>query len=261
MVKWATFLISKVKWNNKNRIESFYVHDDLGDTVGIGVERDRNWVVQQFQYSRTFCCIRKGKDGKWYRGNPIRLENGNLKWNDKLPLILTKRKTFISYYHFDDQNYKNELKNIASDLIVSKSVETGDINTDVSTNYIKQLVQKGFLYDTTVLIVLIGNKTKCRKHVDWEISGALNRKVGDNYAGLLGLILPNHPDFGTTKATYDLMPARLADNFKTGYAIIRDYTTDRIKLQNYIEEAFNNRTIKFNERVNSRLQMQRNTCN
>jgi hypothetical protein len=259
MEKWATFLVSKVKWNN-NRIESFFVHEDLGDTVGTGVEQVRNWIVQQSQYSRTFCCIHKAKDGKWNRGNPIRLKNGNLKWNDKLPLILTKRKTFISYYHFDDQNYKNELKNIASDLIVSKSVETEDINTDVSTNYIKQLIQKGFLYDTTVLIVLIGNKTKCRKHVDWEISGALNRKVGDNYAGLLGLILPNHPDFCTTKATYDLMPARLADNFKTGYAVIRDYTTDRIKLQNYIEEAFNNRTTKFNDRVSSRTQMQRNTC-
>jgi hypothetical protein len=260
MVKWATFLISKVKWNNNKRIESFFVHDDLGDKVGIGVERDRNWVVQQFNLSRTFCCIHKSKDGKWQRGNSIILENGGLKWNDSIPLLLTKRKCFISYYHYDNQYYKNELKNFISDLIVSKSVEVGDINTDVSTEYIKQLVQKGFLYDTTVLIVLIGNKTKCRKHVDWEISGGLNRKVGDNYAGILGLILPNHPDFGTTKATYDLMPYRLADNFKTNYAVIRDYTTDRIKLQGYIEEAFKNRTSKFNDRVNSRIQMQRNTC-
>lgn len=260
MGKWATFLVSKVKWSKNNRIESFLVHEDLGETVGIGVERDRNWIFQQFQYSRTFCCVHKSKEGKWNKGNPIRLENGGIKWNDNIPLILTKRKSFISYYHYDDQYYKNELKNIASDLIVSKSVETGDINTDVSTEYIKQLIQKGFLYDTTVLIVLIGNKTKCRKHVDWEISGALNRKIGDNYAGILGLILPNHPDFGTTKATYDLMPARLADNFKTGYAVIRDYTTDRIKLQSYIEEAFKNRTIKINDKVNSRIQLQRNTC-
>lgn len=260
MTKWATYLVSKVKWNTNKRVESFFIHEDLGDTVGTGIERNRNWVVQQFQYSRTFCCIHKSKDGKWSRGNSIRLENGGLKWNDNLPLLLTKRKTFISYYHYDDQYYKNELKNLVSDLIVSKSVEAGDINTDVSTDYIKQLIQKGHLADTTVLIVLIGNKTKCRKHVDWEISGALNLKVGDNYAGVLGLILPNHPDFGTTKATYDLMPARLADNFKTGYAVIRDYTTDRIKLQNYIEEAFKKRTSKANSRVNSRLQLQRNTC-
>lgn len=259
MEKWATFLVSKVKWNN-NRITSFYVHEDLGDTVGVGSEKDRNWVVQQFQYSRSFCCIHKTKKGQWSKGKPIRLENGGIKWDDSIPLILTKRKTFISYYHNDDQSYKNELRNLASDLIVSKSVEDGDINTDVSTDYIKQLIQQGFLSDTTVLIILIGNKTKCRKHVDWEISGALNQKVGDNYAGLLGLILPNHPDFGTKKATYDLMPARLADNFKSNYAVIRDYTTDRVILQKYIEEAFKNRTSKASDRINSRLQLQRNTC-
>lgn len=259
MEKWATYLVSKVKWNNK-QIASFYVHEDLGETVSSGSEKDRNWVMQQFQYSRSFCCIHKTKKGQWKKGNPISLENNGLKWNDNLPLILTKRKTFISYYHNDDQAFKTELRNLASDLIVSKSVEAGDINTDVSTEYIKQLIQKGFLSDTTVLIVLIGNKTKCRKHVDWEISGALNQKVGGNYAGLLGLILPNHPDFGTKKATYDLMPARLADNFKSNYAVIRDYTTNRITLQNYIEEAFNNRTTKTLDRINSRLQLQRNTC-
>ena len=56
------------------------------------------------------------------------------------------------------------------------------------------------------------------------------------------------------------MPARLADNFKSGYAIIRDYTTDRKKLQEYIELAYKNRTQKADKRTNSRPQMQRNTC-
>jgi hypothetical protein len=139
-------------------------------------------------------------------------------------------------------------------------VGDGDINTDVSTEYIKQLIQKGFLSDTTVLVVLIGNKTKCRKHVDWEISGALNYKVGNNYAGLLGLILPNHPDYGTPKATYNLMPARLADNFKSKYAIIRDYTTDRVELQEYIEAAFQNRNSNLDDKINSRKQLKINTC-
>ena len=259
MEKWATFLVSKVKWNN-NRIISFYVHEYLGDTVDVGSEKDRNWIVQQFQYSKTFCCIHRTKEGQWCKGKPIRLENEEIKLNDKVPLLLTKRKTFISYYHNDDQYYNDELKNLASDLIVSKSVEHGDINSKVSTEYIKQLIQKGFLSDTTVLIVLIGKKTKCRKHVDWEISGALNLKVGNNYAGLLGLILPNHPDFGTGEATYSLMPARLADNFKLDYAVICDYTTDQVKLQNYIEKAFKNRSSKASDRINSLPQLQRNTC-
>jgi len=262
MEKWADYLVSKVKWDNSNnRIVSFYVHIDNVDNVGVGVERSRNWIIQKMEYNYTFYTIQKNVKGKWNKGSNIRLENSNLKWNDSLPNIQTKRKTFISYYHKDDQDYKEEFRNVSDDLIINKSVEDGDINTDVKTDYIKQLIQNGFLNDTTVLVVLIGNNTKCRKHVDWEISGALNLKVGENYAGLLGLILPTHSDYGTTKATYDLMPARLSDNFRSGYAVIRDYTTDRKKIQEYIELAFKKRTSKSEERVNSRIQMQRNTCN
>jgi len=260
-MKWADYLVSKVKWKvGEKKIESFFIHDDNGDTVSVGKERLRNWVLQQLKNGKSFCCIHKTKEGKWKQGSYIDLNNGGLKWNDSLPLILTRRKTFVSYYHNDDQVYKDEFINLMSDLTVPKSVKEGDINTNVSTEYIKQLIQKGFLYDTTMLVVLIGNKTKCRKHVDWEISGALNYKIGDNYAGLLGLLLPNHSDYGTGKATYDRMPARLADNFKSGYAVIRDYTTNRVQLQKYIEEAYRNRTSKFSERVNSRKQLQQNTC-
>ena len=252
---------TKEKWNETGkRIVSFMVHKDNEDSVGEGVEKDRNWVVQQFNNGKTFCCIHLGEDGKWYKGSEITHINGGLNWKDNLPYIQTKRKMFISYYHKEDQAYKEKFKNLTSDLIINKSVEDGDISADVKDEYIKQLIQKGFLSDTTVLIVLIGNKTKCRKHIDWEISGALNLKVGDSYAGLLGLKLPNHPDYGTGKSTYDLMPARLADNFKSGYAIIRDYTTDRKKLQEYIELAYKNRTKKADKRTNSRPQMQRNTC-
>ena len=262
MDKWADYLVSKEKWDiTHNRIISFFVHIDKGDSVGNGEEKNRNWIIQKMEYGYTFCTIQKTIKGKWNKGSNIRLDNNSLKWNDSLPTIKTKRKTFISYYHNDDQFYKESFRNLTTDLIINKSVEDGDINTDVKTDYIKQLIQKGFLNDTTVLVVLIGNNTKCRKHIDWEISGALNLKVGDNYSGLLGLKLPEHPDFGTGKATYDLLPARFADNFKSGYAIIRDYTTDRKKIQEYIELAFKNRTSKSENRINSRTQMQRNTCN
>jgi hypothetical protein len=260
-MKWADFLVSKEKWRtNEKRIESFIVHNDNGDTVSGGTERLRNWIVQQFQNGKTFCCIHKTEQDTWSKGSNIRLENGALKWNDSLPLILTKRKTFVSYYHNDDQGYKDKFINITSDLIVNKSVEDGDINSEVSDEYIKQLIQKGFLADTTVLVVLLGKKTKCRKHVDWEISGALNYKVGDNYSGLLGLKLPSHPDYGTGKYTYSEQPQRLTDNLKTGYAVIRDYTTDRKKLQEYIELAFSNRSSKKDKRINSRNQLQKNLC-
>ena len=262
MEKWADFLVSKEKWiPNTKTIESFIVHNDNKDSIAEGIERKRNWIVQQLQNGKTFYCISLGEDGKWYKGSTLTLNsNGGLVWNDNLPFIIIKRKSFISYYHKDDQLSKEKFRNITSDLIVNKSVEDGDINSDVSDEYLKQLIQKGFLSDTTVLIVLLGPNTKCRKHVDWEISGALNLKVGDNYAGLLGLKLPNHPDFGTGEYTYSEQPQRLTVNLKSGYAVIRDYTTDRKKLQEYIELAFKNRKAKTDNRINSKQQMKRNTC-
>ena len=126
--------------------------------------------------------------------------------------------------------------------------------------YIKQLIQNDYLADTTVLVVLIGAKTKCRMHVDWEISGALNLKVGDGYSGLLGLFLPTHPNFGSENYIPSEVPKRLAENIKSGYAIVRDWTDDRVILQEYLEKAFARRN-ESNKIVNKAIpQMDEDTC-
>jgi hypothetical protein len=263
MDKWADYLVSKEKWNlNVKRIDSLTVHIDKGNSVSKkSYDVSRNWVVQQIKNGNTFCCIIRNDEGIWCQGSNLTLStNGGLNWDDNLPLILPKRKSFISYYHKDDKDYKEKFKNLTSDLIVNKSVNDGDIKSDNSANYVKQLINDGYLSDTTVLIVLLGPNTKCRKHVDWEISGALDLKVGDSYSGLLGLILPTHPDYGKEKYTYALHPQRLVDNLKTGYAVIRDFTTDRKKLQEYIELAFENRISKADLRTNLRIQKKINTC-
>ena len=263
MAKWADYLISKEKWiKNANTIDSFFVHADLGETVSKGYEKKREWIVLQLINGKTFCCIYKDINGYWSQGGYLTLTvKGGLKWKDNLPYILPKRKSFISYYHKDDKEYKKRFYNLTSDLIINKSVEDGDIDSENGADYVKQLINKDYLDDTTVLVVLIGPKTKCRKHSDWEISGALNYKVGDNYSGLLGLKLPSHPDYGTGRFSYTLQPQRLTDNLKSKYAVIRDFTTDRRKLQEYIELAFKNREAKKNNRDNSRIQMKNNTCN
>lgn len=262
MNKWADYLISKEKWKyDSNTIESFMIHKDNIDSVGEGVEKSRNWIIQKLGEGKTFCCIHITENGKWKKGSGLtKKSDGGLSWNDSIPLIITKRKTFVSYYHKDDQSYKEKFLNLTSDLFINKSVEEGNINSESKDEYIKQLIQKGHLYDTTVLIVLIGPKTKCRKHVDWEISGALNYKVGDNYAGLLGLKLPSHIDYGTGKFSFSEQPQRLTDNLKSGYAVIRDYTTNRKKLQEYIELAVSNRKQKAEYRTNSRPQLKNNLC-
>lgn len=276
MDKWADYLISKVLYTDTGRIDKVIARKDNGNAVGEEQEMTRSAMVQYFNLRKTFATITKNKEGKWiklntvyysrysYTGLPIDyISISNYASKDDLgniPLYLTKRKSFISYYHKDDEDYRDQFEKLTDGLIINKSVKDNDIDSDNSAEYIKQLIQKEYLKDTTVLIVLIGNKTKCRKHVDWEISGALNYKVGNTYAGLLGLILPNHPDYGTRKATYDLMPAKLADNFKAEYAVIGDWTEDRKQIQLFIERAFDYRSSRSEKRDNSRTQMQRNTC-
>ena len=173
----------------------------------------------------------------------------------------TKRKTFISYFHKDDEDYKDEFERLTSDLIVNKSVGDGDITEDNSDDYTKKLIQDGYLSDTTVLVVLVGAKTKCRKHVDWEISGALDLKVGESYAGLFGILLPTHPDFEKPEYFYNNVPKRLAENIKTGYAGMINWTSDKKFLQSTIESAYYRRKNESDNRVNKAIpQMQKNTC-
>ena len=51
----------------------------------------------------------------------------------------------------------------------------------------KELIRENYISDTSVVVVLVGKNTYCRKHVDWEISAGLL-----NNAGLIGLALPSH---------------------------------------------------------------------
>lgn len=258
-MKWADYCVSKLNLDEHGMIDTILYCEDMGNTLdSTFYEKNRSWMVQKVSNGNSFCSIKKNDEGLWNKIGDFTYKNGLFSWFI-VPKNITRRKTFISYYHKEDQYYKEKFKALFDDLIVNKSVEYNDIDSDNSDGYIKQLIQKGYLADTTVLVVLIGKNTKHRMHIDWEISGVLNVKVGEKYSGLLGIILPDHPDFGTKKARFNLMPARLADNFKSGYALIRDWTDDRVKMQEYIELAFEQRTSKATERVNSRTQMQENT--
>ena len=257
------YYITKLTFRDTERlIKDVCVYEYDGQNLSESEIQDRNWLVNKFNTGHQICEMKPNieKRDSWIEGNQFNYENGYFKWGVNLPKNSTKHKTFISFYHNDDQEYRELFDRLFSDLIVSKSVEDGDIDSDTSDEYIKQLIQKDYLSDTTVLIVLLSSKTKCRMHIDWEISGALNLKVGDKNSGLLGIILPTHPDFGTGKYNHINLPPRLSDNLKSGYALIRDWTDNRVLMQSYIEQAFTNRDIKSEERVNSRIQMNKNTC-
>ena len=169
----------------------------------------------------------------------------------------TRHKVFISYYHQDDQYYRNEFERLFGHLFINKSVEPGDIDTDNSAEYVKRLIQQDFISDASVVVVLVGPNTWKRKHVDWEISAGLNKKVR-GYSGLVGLCLPHHPDYTRNEYNRDIVPPRLADNLKSGYAHFYNWTQDATTIKSWVDQAFKNRIDKADKIDNSREQYKYN---
>ena len=107
------------------------------------------------------------------------------------------------------------------------------------------------------MIVLVGPNTKKRKHVDWEIYAGLRGNVNGN-SGLIGIFLPTMRKSPNGGWYYEDMPARLADNIKSGYADCYDWDYAVKNFDFIIEKAFNSRIERRNKIDNSRIQMQRN---
>lgn len=123
-------------------------------------------------------------------------------------------KVFVSF-HEQDIRYKEAFVRMMGKRVVDRSVDTGNIDdTGLKTDTVRQKIRDEYIRDATVTIVLIGPCTWQRKHVDWEIGSSLRDTRLNSRCGLLGILLPNHPNHKTRKRGLHLMPPRLADNSK-----------------------------------------------
>ena len=93
-------------------------------------------------------------------------------------------KVFTSYHHASDQYYKDWLVWMGKyhKIFIDSSVDTGNISDNLSDQAIREKIRDDYLRDSTVTVVLVGEETKRRKHVDWEIyssmiDGKVNKKV------------------------------------------------------------------------------------
>ena len=174
-----------------------------------------------------------------------------------------RHKVFISYHH-EDQAYKDRLVRAMDNDFVDKSVEDGDIDdTNIATDTIRQKIRDEFIADATVTLVLIGPCTWQRKHVDWEIGSSLRDTEKNPRCGLLGLWLPNHPDFGKKNFHPNLIPPRLADNLNGDNSFAKIYDWKRLNpngrnnIRNWIHLAFLRRNKQPNPN-NGRCQFKHN---
>lgn len=190
---------------------------------------------------------------------------------------IAKHKVFISY-HSNDQAYKDALLewNRSYDIFIDASVDTGEIDENLSDESIRQIIRDEYLKDSSVTMLLVGTGTKNRKHVDWEIYSSMYDGQVNKKSGVLVINLPStgctnynashgdleksslYPDVKswvsiTSRAEYERryphMPSRIVDNLlhkdaKVSVANWEAITAAPDKLKLLID-------LTFNDRVNS----------
>ena len=184
---------------------------------------------------------------------------------------MPQHRVFISYYH-KDQYYKDKLVELGKkhNIFIDGSVNTNDIDSNLSDEKIRETIRDEYLRNTTVTVVLVGKNTDRRKHVDWEIyssmiDGKRNRRSGIVAVCLYGRpkptiahkyeresvyyrypILDSDKSLSSYKKEYLGMPQRILDNLiyknalisVTRWDIIRD-SPDKMKW--LVNAAFNDR--------------------
>lgn len=163
-----------------------------------------------------------------------------------------RHKTFVSYHHANDQNYKNifDLRfGNKFDIVERGSVDLGDIPPGLQTDTIRQKIRDEYLRDCSVTVVLIGTQTWQRKHVDWEIGATLRQTQYNPRGGLLGIYLPTYHQAypGLVKFGWDgavqssdpyTIPPRLHDNVQCEYATLHNWSNDPEEVQEWIHAAY-----------------------
>lgn len=194
---------------------------------------------------------------------------------------IPRHKVFISYYHKDDQQYKDYLINMKEwnsqtwqlqSIFEDCSVRENDIDdTGLTSEQIRRIIRDEYIKDATVLILLCGQNTKGRKHVDWEIHAAMYNSDVNPQMGILVINLPTisqsmisnsesekdimgpfinwetlNKDLSSLKAKYPYLPDRIIENLARDdvqISIVNWYViyNDTNKLKELIDNAYNRR--------------------
>ena len=156
-------------------------------------------------------------------------------------MVKKRHNVFVSYHHNQDQAYKTQFERLMRGKMVDMSVDLGDIIDQNQPNEaVLQRIREDHISRVSVTVVLIGRCTWKRKYVDWEIGASLRDTPTKPRCGLIGILLPNHPDFGERGYSRNLLPPRLVDNLNGdhSFAAVHDWSDNADTVQNRIHAAF-----------------------
>lgn len=159
-----------------------------------------------------------------------------------------RHKVFVSFHEKLDEQWKDRFVKLMKGWIVDFSVRRGDIIDDgPPTEEILRQIRENHIADSTVTVVLIGRCTWRRRFVDWEIHASIRCTNANPRTGLLGIVLPCHPEYGKASKDERLLPPRLADNLDGDHPFARVYDwPDPFKpslVARWINKAFKDRKL------------------
>ena len=102
-------------------------------------------------------------------------------------------RVFISYHHHLDQRYKDALCrwNGLHKIFIDESVYDGDNDdTNMSDEDIRKAIRDNNLRKSTVTLLLVGQQTQYRKHVDWELYSSMYDAPINHRSGIVVVMLP-----------------------------------------------------------------------
>ena len=155
--------------------------------------------------------------------------------------MVDRHRTFISFHHANDESYKKifELRfGNRFGVVAPGAVQDGEIDPNCRPDTIRRIIRDRYLRDTSVTVVLVGSETWKRKHVDWEISSSLRNTELNPRSGLLGILLPTHPNHDKGYYTPELIPPRLHDNIECGYSELIAWTNEPDEILEAVHRAY-----------------------
>ena len=107
---------------------------------------------------------------------------------------IKRHKVFISYFHEDDQYYKDYLLDLNKtyNIFDDYSVHEDEIDdTGMTDEQVRREIRDNYIAGASVLVLLCGENTKKRKHIDWEIHAAMYDSEQNPKMGILVINLPS----------------------------------------------------------------------
>ncbi len=162
---------------------------------------------------------------------------------------------FLSYDNADEY-WRIRFDDIFAHDFTYRFVRPAAVPEEGGQFYGRELHEKGYLTLETVVLVLIGPRTYSSKKVDWEVAAALDNGSA-RPAGLMAMRLPTHEDYQKPSVNPRRIPQRIADNLKSGYIKLYDWTESHRELESRLFGALRDAKGRAHLIMNSRELLER----